>query len=276
MRQLITAFLKNWRVYLIEAWALGMFMVSASLFVILIEHPSLPFRPLIESAIIRRLLIGLAMGITAVLLIYSKWGKHSGAHMNPAVTLAFLILNRISREDAFWYILFQYIGGYLGVVIFRWTLFNYISDPSVNYVVTVPGQQGFWVAFAMEFFLSLIIIVTVLFSSNSLKAAPYTGYFVGVLLVLFITFEAPFSGMSINPARTIASALAANEWQGWWLYFIGPVSGMLLGGFLYRSRFRSKNHGSCTSMNMHLSGYKYDCATYEVLGPKRLLIDPTD
>jgi len=271
MRPLISAFLKNWQTYLIEAWALGIFMVSASLFVILFEHPSSPLRHLIEEVIIRRFLIGLAMGLTAVLLIYSGWGKRSGAHMNPAVTLVFLTLNRISREDAFWYILFQITGGYLAIAAFRWTLLNYISDPSVNYVVTAPGQQGYWVALAMEFFLSLIIILTVLLSSNSAKAAPYTGYFVGVLLVLFITFEAPFSGMSINPARTLASALAANEWNGWWIYFIGPISGMLLGGYLYRVWYRSKNNGDCTSMSMHLSGYKYDCTTYEVLGPKRLL-----
>ncbi|MBW6489967.1 MAG: aquaporin [Lentimicrobium sp.] len=276
IKKLLTSFHKNWKIYLIEAWALGMFMVSASLFVIIIEHPSFPIRHLIPAAILRRLLIGLAMGITAVLLIYSGWGKRSGAHMNPAVTLTFLTLNRISGVDAFWYITFQFLGGYLGVLIFRWTLFNYISNPTVNYIITVPGQQGLWVALILEFLLSFIVILTVLFSSNSIKAAPYTGYFVGLLLVLFIAFEAPFSGMSINPARTFSSALAANQWNGWWLYFIGPVSGMLFGGYLYRANFRSKNNGNCTTMNMHLSGYKYDCVTYEVTGPKHLLLKETN
>lgn len=262
---------KNWKIYLIETWALGMFMVSASLFVILFEYPSSPLRQLIDSAILRRFIIGLAMGLTAVLLIYSQWGKRSGAHMNPAVTITFFMLNRIKRQDAFWYILFQFFGGYLGVGIFKWVAFIYISDPSVHFIATLPGLKGVWVAFAMEFLLSLVIIVTVLFSSNSRKTAPYTGYFVGILLVFFITFEAPFSGMSINPARTFGSAFASNEWQGWWLYFLGPVMGMLLGGFLYRTWFRYKNNGDCTSMNMHLSGFKNDCITYVITGPKRLL-----
>ncbi len=271
MEKLITAFHKNWQIYLIEAWALGTFMISASLFVIIIEHPSSPIRHLVEAAILRRFLIGLAMGLTAVILIYSQWGKRSGAHMNPAVTLTFLTLNRISKEDAFWYILFQFIGGVCGILLFRWVLFNYISNPSVNYLVTAPGHQGIGVALGMEFIISFTIILTVLFSSNSSRLAAYTGYFVAVLLMLFITFEAPFSGMSMNPARSLSSALIANEWKGWWLYFIGPVFGMLSGSYLYRAWFRSKHQGDCTTMNMHLSGYKYDCVTYEVLGPKRLL-----
>ncbi len=269
--KLITLFKKNWRIYLIEAWALGMFMVSASLFVILVEHPLLPIRNLVESAILRRLMVGLAMGITAVLLIYSKWGKRSGAHMNPAVTLTFFMLHRISFIDALWYIIFQFAGGYLGVAIFKWFFFDFISNPMVNYVVTIPGKQGNETAFFTEFFLSLLIILTVLFSSNTKKTAPFTGYLVGIFLTLAITFTAPFSGMSINPARTIASTLNANDWQGLWIYFLAPVSAMLLGGYFYRFLFRKRHNGSCTSMNMHLSGYKYDCATYDVLGPAELL-----
>ncbi|NCP84793.1 MAG: aquaporin family protein [Bacteroidetes bacterium] len=271
IQQLRIALIKNIRIYLIESWALGMFMISASLFVIILEYPLSPIRQLIDDSLLRRFFIGLAMGLTAIILIYSRWGKQSGAHMNPAVTLSFYMLNRISWQDAFWYILFQFMGGYFGILLLKWTLFTYISSPTVNYVVTVPGQQSFFTVFSMEFLLSVIIILVVLFSSNSTKTAAFTGYFVGVLLVLFITVEAPFSGMSINPARTVASALVANEWQGWWLYFISPISGMLLAAFLFRAWFRSNNNGDCTSMSMHLSGYKYDCATYNVLGPKHLL-----
>jgi aquaporin Z len=269
--QLIKFFQNNWRTYLIEAWALGMFMVSASLFVILVEHPALPIKNMVESAILRRLIIGCAMGLTAILLIYSKWGKRSGAHMNPAVTLTFYMLHRISFQDTIWYILFQFIGGFLGVAIFKWSLYRYISNHAVNYAVTLPGAQGNWMAFGTEFILSLIIIITVLFSSNSKKLAPLTGYLVGVFLALAITFTAPLSGMSINPARTVASAVNSGEWQGWWIYFVGPVSAMLFGGYFYRFWYRKKHHGNCTTMKMHLSGYQYDCITYKVLGPAELL-----
>ncbi|MDF1559599.1 MAG: aquaporin [Bacteroidales bacterium] len=272
---LLKALRSNWRIYLIEAWALGMFMVSASLFVIIIEHPDLPVRNLIESAVLRRVLIGLAMGVTAVLLIYSKWGKLSGAQMNPAVTVTFLFLHRIRREDALWYIVFQFAGGFLGVAVFKWLLYDYISSPAVNYVVTLPGIQGLPAALGIEFLMSALLIAVVLASSNNARTAPYTGFIVGLLLLIYITVTAPITGMSINPARSVASSLNSGEWHGWWLYFLGPVSGMLTGGYFYRAWYRRRNRGDCTTMSMHLSGYQHDCTTYDVFGPKRLLMNKT-
>lgn len=261
---MITALKKHWRIYLMEAWALGMFMISASFFVLLIEHPNFPVRSLIESPLLRRLLIGLAMGITAILLIYSRWGKLSGAHMNPAVTLAFFQIDRIDKYDAFWYIVAQFTGGYLGVLLFQWLLPTYMAHPSVNYAATIPGTAGIWVAFLLETSLAFVLFLTVLISSNDLKWAKYTGFLAGIWLIIFITFEAPFSGMSINPARTVASALPAGIWLGWWLYFIGPIAGMMSAGFVYRKRYRMKNGGDCTSMKCHLSGYRHNCTTYDV------------
>ncbi|HMO38771.1 MAG TPA: aquaporin [Saprospiraceae bacterium] len=268
---MIKALQKNWRIYLIEAWALGMFMVSAALFTILLEHPALPLRSLIASAFWRRFFIGLAMGLTAIFLIYSTWGKRSGAHMNPAVTLAFLQLDRIRPADAAWYILAQFAGGTIAVLLFKWLAFDLIAAPEVNFAVTVPGQSGIWPALGLEMLLSFLLLGMVLVLSNHRTLAPYTGYFVGGLLVVYITFEAPFSGMSINPARTFASAFAANMWTGWWLYFVGPAAAMSLSAFLYRRWYRWQHHGNCLSMDGHMSGEKHDNATYEVLGPKHLL-----
>lgn len=108
---MITTLKKNFPMYLTEAFCLGMFMVSALFFTILIEHPDFWARQTISSGFVRRLIIGLMMGLTAICLIYSPWGKLSGAHMNPAVTLTFLRLNKIERSDAFFYVIFQCIGG---------------------------------------------------------------------------------------------------------------------------------------------------------------------
>jgi aquaporin Z len=268
---MLAALQRNWRIYLIEAWALGMFMVSAALFVILIEHHGLPVRDAVESPLVRRFLVGLAMGLTAVLLIYSAWGKRSGAHMNPAVTLTFLQLDRIHPHDAAWYMAAQFAGGTLGVYAFKWLTFDYIADPAVNYAVTIPGMDGIWVALMLEALLSFLLFAVVLLGSNSPKWSPYTGYFVGLLLVVFITFESPFSGMSINPARTVASALPANVWTGWWVYFFGPVLGMNTAGYFYRRWYRKTHNGNCLTMKCHLSGEKHDNETYQVLGPKDLL-----
>jgi len=266
-----TALRTNWKIYLIEAWALGMFMISAAFFTILMEHPNLPIRNAIESPILRRFLIGLAMGLTAIALIYSNWGKRSGAHMNPAVTLTNLQLDRIRPTDAAWYILAQFIGGTLAILLFKWLAFHYVSIPEVNYAVTIPGKSGIGLAFAMEFFISFFLFLMVLILSNAKKLAPYTGFFVGGLLVIYITLEAPYSGMSMNPARTFASAYPANLWTAWWLYFIAPILGMNLAGYLYRRWYRIQHNGNCLGMDAHMSGQQYDNTTYEVLGPKSLL-----
>lgn len=268
---MLEALKKNWQLYLIEAWALGMFMLSAALFVILIEHPNLPVRGLIENPFHRRLLTGLAMGITAIVLIYSNWGKRSGAHMNPAVTLTFLQLDRIRPEDATWYIIAQITGGALAITIVKSLLFTYLADPTVNYIATTPGSSGIWVAFGFETMLAFLLFLLVLIVSNHSKLAPFTGYFVGIVLTIYIGWEAPFSGMSINPARTLASAIPSGIWTGWWLYFLGPVLGMQIAGWSYRHWYRTTHDGNCLGMRCHLSGDRHNCATYEILGPKKLL-----
>jgi aquaporin Z len=256
----------NYKIYLIETWALGMFMISAAIFTILIEHPNLPIRGAIPSSFLRRILIGSAMGLTAILLIYSKWGKRSGAHINPAVTLAQLQLNRITIQDAIWYIVFQFIGGILGIFIVKIILPNYVADESVNYVITTPqtSSNGILTAFLCEIALSFMMLTMVLTISNLPKIDKFTGYFVGILVALFITFEAPFSGMSINPARTVGSAFWANNWSSIWLYFVAPITGMQAAAWLYRKNYRLKN-GECETMKMYLSGEKHDSPIYKVL-----------
>jgi aquaporin Z len=262
---------RNWRIYAIEAWALGMFMTSAASVVILTGHPDLPLRDWIGPPLLRRAVVAAAMGITAVLLIYSPWGRRSGAHMNPAVTLAHLQLDRIRPADAAWYILAQFAGGTLAVLLFKWLLYPYISHAEIRYVATLPGPAGPGVALAFEFLLAFSLFLTILWANNQPRIAPYTGYLAGVLVALFILAEAPYSGMSINPARSFASAFPAQLWEGWWIYWIGPVAGMQAAAFGYRRLYR-RMHGECLSMNCHQSGGQHDNPVYEVLGPQDQLL----
>lgn len=256
---MIEAWKKHWPEFLIEAWGLGTFMVSAVVFTILIEHPDFYVRPMLENdPLIRRALIGLAMGLTAIGIIYSPWGKRSGAHLNPAVTLSFLRLGKISRENALFYILFQFVGGFLGVLLFKVLFIQYTASSYVNYAITVPGSWGITGAFLLELLLSFLLFYTVIWSSNQTKVAPYTGILAGIWLLIFITFEAPYSGMSINPARTLASALPANIWTSLWIYFVAPPLGMLLAVEIY-SRF---HYVKDERIKCHLSGRKHDCQTY--------------
>jgi aquaporin Z len=111
-----------------------------------------------------------------------------------------------------------------------------LQDATVNYAVTVPGPGGLWIAFIAEFVISMLMMSMVLWVSNSPRISRYTPLFAGALISTFITFEAPLSGMSMNPARTVGSAFHAGEWTALWIYFAAPTAAMLLASVLYRFR----------------------------------------
>ena len=227
----------HWPEYLMEAAALGMFMISACVFGVLLEHPSSPIHEaLAGDAMLRRILTGLAMGLTAIALIYSPWGQRSGAHMNPAVTLAFLPLGKIAPWDALFYMVFQFLGGIAGVVIASIVIGPALQHSAINYVATTPGYAGPEVAFVAEFAISMLLMTTILWVSNSRRLSRYTPLFAGALVASFIAFESPLSGMSMNPARTLGSAVPANEWTFLWIYFTAPPVAMLLASIPYRLR----------------------------------------
>lgn len=230
---MIAALRRHWPEYLIEGMALGLFMVVAVLVTALFEHPASVFHKLIPNPDARRAVMGAAMGLTAIGLIYSPWGQRSGAHMNPATTLTFLFLSKITAWDAAFYIVSQFIGGVSGVLVARVLLGPIIMHPSVNYAVTIPGPAGPWVACVAEAGLACGMMFMVLCATNAPRFARYTGVYAGILVFLYVTFEAPLSGMSINPARTVASALPSGIWQYGWIYFAGPIAGMLLAARAY-------------------------------------------
>jgi len=225
---------KHWPEYLIEAWALGTFMISAGVFTVLIEHPDFGVPAVIESAPLRRALIGLAMGMTAVALIYSPWGRRSGAHMNPAVTLTFWWLGKVRSDDALAYIAAQFAGGVLGVLAVLAVFGERFAAPPVSFVATLPAR-GTAVAFALELVISCGLMLTVLVFSSRARLARYTGLAAGVLVAAYIAFEAPYSGMSMNPARSFASAAPAGLFADLWIYFCAPPLGMWLAAALDRT-----------------------------------------
>jgi aquaporin Z len=218
----------HWPEYLIEAWALGLFMIAASGVTTVLEYPGAPLYKIIDSQAVRLALIGIAMGLTAVLVMYSAWGKRSGAHMNPAVTLAFLSLGRISPINAVFYMLAQILGG-LGGVLIAWGLLGKpFAEPPVLYIVTQPGPLGIGAAFAAEFAISYFLMLTILIISNQRRWARYTGIVAGFLIAIYVALESPLSGMSMNPARSLASAIPGLQWGNLWIYFSAPVAGMWL------------------------------------------------
>jgi aquaporin Z len=227
------ALAEHWPEYLIEAWALGTFMISAGLVATLLGFPASPVHRLIPDPMLRNVLGGAAMGLTAVALIHSPWGKRSGAHMNPAVTLTFLRLGKTRGWDAIFFITAQSIGGLLGVLVVAAALGSAFTAAPVSYAATMPGPAGPWIAFIAELTISGALMFVILTLSASARLARFTGVAAGTLVAFYISFESPLSGMSMNPARTFASAAPGMLWENFWIYLTAPTLGMLGGAQLF-------------------------------------------
>ena len=241
---------RHWPEYLMEAAGLGIFMISAAVFTTLFEHPHSPVYAAVPDPVVRRVFIGIAMGLTAIGIIYSPWGKQSGAHLNPAVTLTFYRLGKIESVDTLCYVLAQFVGGLLGLVFAATVIGMAIEHPAINYVVTVPGTGGAPAAFVAEVIISFGLMLVVLIVSNTRSLNAWTGLFAGMLVAAYIGVEAPLSGMSMNPARTFASALPADLWTAFWVYLTAPPLGMLLAAECY-VRLNGAHRVLCAKLHHH-------------------------
>ncbi len=227
--------------YGMEAAGLGGFVIIAGLLTIFLEHPELPVMQtsLIDHPLLRRVPLGLLMG-GYIYLITVLFGKKSGAHINPAVTWSFYYLKKISAKDAMLYTAAQFTGAIIAAQILKHSVGYWFSYPTIDYGVTAPKPQYHaMTAFAAEFIISFIMMFVVLSASASKRLEKSVPLFSGLLIASFIIFEMPFSGMSLNPARSTAGDLAAIKFEHLPIYFVSPIAAMLLAAYLFnRSHHR--------------------------------------
>lgn len=239
---------RHWSHYLAEALGLAFFVGCAGLLTVLLEHPASPVRQALpDSPLLRRAFLGLGMAGVIVVVVYSPWGKRSGAHINPAVTLAFWQLGKLRAADAVWYVLAQVAGALGAAQLLKLLLGNLYAHPAVNYTVTEPKPltgHNEVIAFGAEFLISFVLMLVLLLALHSQRLKSWAGCLVGALLWLYIVVETPLSGMSLNPARTLGTAVAAGSYHGLWLYWVAPPLAMWLVavGFL---RFHHGQSLSC-------------------------------
>ena len=234
-----------------EAGELAFFMISAGLVTSLLDHPSSVVRQGLPDPTARRLIIGLLMGATAIVIVHSPWGRQSGAHMNPSLTLTFLRLGKVAPLDAAFYVTAQFVGAVVGITVAAAIIGPALASPDVRYISTTPGSFGRGAAFIAEMTISFVLMLTVLTTSNAMKLAKFTPWLVGILIATYITVEAPLSGMSMNPARTFGPALFGHIWGALWIYFAAPPLGMLLAAELY-VRIRGAHAVWCAKLH-HLN-----------------------
>jgi aquaporin Z len=251
IRQMKAAFKRNWKHYLQEALGLAIFMISACVFSAMLFSEKSSWHQTIQSQSFRNILMGIAMGSTAIFIFYSPWTAPSGSQINPAVTLTFLRLNKMCRFDALFFIITQVIGGTAAVYIMQKLMGNILTEPPVNSAVTVPGETGIVWALVTELIIAFITMSMVLFTSNHDKLKKFTRIFAACLVCAWVIVAGPVSGFGMNPARSFASALPANIWTAFWIYLFVPFAGMLLAAEFYLIVQKNKvnNHHSKEKIN---------------------------
>ncbi len=226
-RQMSASFQKNWRYYLQEALGLAIFMISACFFGALLEGKNSSVKLLLPDGFSRTFIMGLLMGLTALFIFYSPLTSASGSHINPAVTLVFLRMDKMCRYDALFFIVAQLAGGTLAVYIMQWLMGTILTEAPVNSAATVPGKFGPWAACVTEFIISSITMTMVLFTSNNDLLKKYTRVLAACLVCTWVIVAGPVSGFGMNPARSFASALPSGIWTDFWIYLLAPMAGML-------------------------------------------------
>ena len=237
----------HWRHYLAEAAGIMAFLTVSSLASVVFHHPdSALARALGPEAWVQRIGVAAALGLLITGMASTPWGKRSGAHFNPAVTLGFWRLGYIATADAVWYALAQFAGALLAGAGLFWLLKPWFGHPTIYYNITRPieGPHGWALALGAEILISAALMLVLLWALHSPKLKSWAGALAGLALAIFVVVEAPLSGMSLNPARTLGTAVAAGMGPGLWLYFLGPLAATWVTAALYQRYRRSRPPGA--------------------------------
>ncbi|HLX95846.1 MAG TPA: aquaporin [Verrucomicrobiae bacterium] len=226
-----------WQTYLSELIGTAL-LVGIGLSVVILDFGAgSPVAAFLPDAGLRRLITGFLFGTTGAAIAYSPVGKISGAHINPVVTLAFCIQGRFSSRDTIGYILAQFAGAIAGSVpLLLWGQ----AGRSVNFGGTTPGTgYTLWAALGGEIITTIGLIVGLFIFLSHRGLRPYTPLLFPVLYAIMVYLEAPVSGTSTNPARSLGPSVISGVWSGWWVYFVGPLIGMFTGvGLCWFSRLK--------------------------------------
>jgi MIP family channel proteins len=187
-------------------------------------------------------IVGLVHAFVLFLLVQSL-GSVSGAHLNPAITLALASLRKIRPNDAVVYILLQLSGGVAGALLTKFVLSDRVADPSgpvaqspqvgtpaLNDTLLGGTFQGAVVEGLGAFFLVWAVVAVAV---NPRAAKDWAGWVIGGTLGLVVLVAGPLTGGSVNPARFFGPALVSSHWDDAWLYIIAPVIGGVIAAQLY-------------------------------------------
>jgi aquaporin Z len=215
-----------WALFVSELIGTALLLLVGLSLVIFMFGTSTPMATLIPSEGLRRLITGFLFGTTGACIALSPVGKVSGAHINPVVTLAFRLMGKLDLRTTIGYIVAQLIGAVVGSSpLLLWGAMG----KSLAFGATLPGP-GYTLSTAflgeMITTFTMVALLAVFLGFRTIR--PFTPAIFPPLYAIMAWAEAAISGTSTNPARSLGPAVISGQWQGWWIYWIGPMAGMLL------------------------------------------------
>lgn len=221
-----------WTTFLAELIGTALLVWVGLSIVILDFGQGSPIIRLLPSAGLRRLITGFLFGTTGALIALSPLGKESGAHINPVVSLSFWLMGKLRGRHALGYAAAQLLGATIGALpLLAWGAMG----RSVEFGATLPGPEfGIGLALLGEITTTFALIAGLFLFIRHRRIRIFTPALFPALYAVMVFLEAPVSGTSTNPARSLGPAVIAGDWHGWWVYWLGPLIGALLGVAMYR------------------------------------------
>ena len=172
------------------------------------------------------LIVPFGFGLSLLAALY-MFGETSGGHFNPIVSLAMFLDRRLNFEDLLGYWIFQFAGAIMASLL----LLVPFNHDLVKATATVPVSYG--QALFLETTFSAIFVLVILHSTKSERFGGSALVSIPLTLIAIHFALIPFTGSSVNPARTLGPALVGDQWHGIWIYFVGPPLGAIIGWLIY-------------------------------------------
>ena len=233
--------MQTWREFAAEFAGTALLLVIGLSAVVLDFAQGSPVPGWIPDGNLRRLLTGIVFAGGATLIVYSPLGKRSGGHINPAVTLGFLRLGKITRRSAAGYVAAQFLGALAGAAIVQLVWRRLATQ--VDLGATIPGRGGWMASLIAEAAITFLLMTLILRFVDDPRLMPFTPAAAGALVAFLVFAEAPVSGTSLNPARSLGPAVVSGDYRDLWLYLLAPPLGALLAAATYRRRRRTVRCG---------------------------------
>lgn len=216
---------KRWPLFLSELVGTALLVLVGLSIVIVVFGDGTPMARLLPDEGTRRLLTGFLFGATGASIALSPVGKVSGAHINPVVSLAFWLWGKLDLGTALGYVAAQLAGACMGSLpLLAWGA----TGESVAFGATLPGDGRSMMEVVLGEAIATFAMLTLLIVFLAFRESRrFTPALFPPLYAVMVYLEAPISGTSTNPARSLGPALVSGQWHGWWAFWVGPLLGLV-------------------------------------------------